>query len=117
MRRGGSGSGAMPNMPPPPPPPPPTPSQTPPPRHDQSTGFPHHDDDTDYTLRVSSLDELKSAILCNMSVVGHMSVRRVACGLLNILPPNQYKFKIFRLCSDEHVCAMFALHRGTSHEK
>ncbi|MED6111098.1 hypothetical protein PIB30_049344 [Stylosanthes scabra] len=51
MRSGGSGSGAMPDMPPPPPPPPqppPAPSQTPPPQHDQSTRSPYHDDDTDY---------------------------------------------------------------------
>ncbi|MED6170041.1 hypothetical protein PIB30_026893 [Stylosanthes scabra] len=46
MRSGGSC--AMPDMPPPPPPPSPAPSQTPPPQHDQSTGSPHHDDDTDY---------------------------------------------------------------------
>ncbi|MED6170017.1 hypothetical protein PIB30_026609 [Stylosanthes scabra] len=41
-------SGSMPDMPPPPPPPPPAPPQTPPPQHDQSTGSPHHDDNTDY---------------------------------------------------------------------
>ncbi|MED6176721.1 hypothetical protein PIB30_090876, partial [Stylosanthes scabra] len=39
------------------------------------------------------------------------SVRRVAYRLLNILPPLEYKFKIFWLEGDVHVRAMFELHR------
>ncbi|MED6115029.1 hypothetical protein PIB30_086271 [Stylosanthes scabra] len=40
-----------------------------------------------------------------------MSVRRVAYRLLNLFPPNQFKFKIFWVDSDAHVRAMFELHR------
>ncbi|MED6162796.1 hypothetical protein PIB30_073912 [Stylosanthes scabra] len=38
-------------------------------------------------------------------------MRRVAYRLLNIFPPNQFKFKIFRIDGDEHVRGMFDLHR------
>ncbi|MED6123128.1 hypothetical protein PIB30_046387 [Stylosanthes scabra] len=60
---------------------------------------------------VNTLEELKSAILRNMGAVGTMLVRRVAYRPLNIFPPNLFKFKIFWVDSDEHVCAMFELHR------
>ncbi|MED6223987.1 hypothetical protein PIB30_079450 [Stylosanthes scabra] len=60
---------------------------------------------------VNTLEELKSAILCNMGVVGSMLVRRVAYRLLNLFPANQFKFKIFWVDSSVHVRAMFELHR------
>ncbi|MED6221945.1 hypothetical protein PIB30_059678 [Stylosanthes scabra] len=60
---------------------------------------------------VDTLEELKAAILRNMGVVGGTSlVRRVAYRLLNIFPPNQFKFKIFWVDSDVHVRGMFDLH-------
>ncbi|MED6127313.1 hypothetical protein PIB30_086922 [Stylosanthes scabra] len=37
-------------------------------------------------------------------------MRQVAYRLLNIFPPNQFKFKIFWVEGDEHVRAMFELH-------
>ncbi|MED6125745.1 hypothetical protein PIB30_071625 [Stylosanthes scabra] len=61
--------------------------------------------------RVDTLAELKSFILRTMGVLGRKSVRRVAYRLLNILPPLEYKFKIFWLEGDVHVRAMFDLHR------
>ncbi|MED6136725.1 hypothetical protein PIB30_058488 [Stylosanthes scabra] len=62
---------------------------------------------------VVTLEELKSVILHNMGLgaVGTMLVRRVAYRLINIFPPDQFKFKIFLVDSDEHVCALFDLHR------
>ncbi|MED6181510.1 hypothetical protein PIB30_019937 [Stylosanthes scabra] len=45
-----------------------------------------------------------------MGVIGTMLVRPVAYCLLNIFPPNQFKFKIFWVEGDEHVRAMFDLH-------
>ncbi|MED6123812.1 hypothetical protein PIB30_052962 [Stylosanthes scabra] len=60
---------------------------------------------------VNTLEELKSIILRNMGAVGTMSVRRVAYRLLNIFPPNQFKFKIFWVEGDVHIHAMFELHR------
>ncbi|MED6145201.1 hypothetical protein PIB30_022974 [Stylosanthes scabra] len=38
-------------------------------------------------------------------------VRRVAYRLLNVFPPDPFKFKIFWVDSDEHVRALFDLHR------
>ncbi|MED6146208.1 hypothetical protein PIB30_032474 [Stylosanthes scabra] len=49
--------------------------------------------------------------LANPSALGRKSVRRVAYRLLNILPPLEYKFKIFWLEGDVHLRAMFELHR------
>ncbi|MED6196552.1 hypothetical protein PIB30_048576 [Stylosanthes scabra] len=61
---------------------------------------------------VNTLEELKAVILRNMGVAGRtMLVRRVAYRLLNIFPPNQFKFKIFWVDGDEHVRGMFDLHR------
>ncbi|MED6168681.1 hypothetical protein PIB30_013663 [Stylosanthes scabra] len=62
---------------------------------------------------VATLEELKSVILRNMGLgaVGTSLVRRVAYHLLNVLPPNQFKFKIFWIDSDQHVRALFDLHR------
>ncbi|MED6141326.1 hypothetical protein PIB30_102280 [Stylosanthes scabra] len=60
---------------------------------------------------VNTLEELKCVILRNMGAAGAMSVRRVAYRLLNLFPPNQFKFKIFWVDSDAHVRAMFELHR------
>ncbi|MED6164176.1 hypothetical protein PIB30_087142 [Stylosanthes scabra] len=60
---------------------------------------------------VNTLKELKSAILRNMGAVGSMLMRRVAHQLLNLFPPNQFKFKIFWVDSDAHVRAMLELHR------
>ncbi|MED6123873.1 hypothetical protein PIB30_053664 [Stylosanthes scabra] len=40
-----------------------------------------------------------------------MLVRRVAYRLLNLFPPNQFKFKIFWVDSDAYVRALFELHR------
>ncbi|MED6202767.1 hypothetical protein PIB30_108909 [Stylosanthes scabra] len=60
---------------------------------------------------VNTLEELKCVILCNMGAAGAMPVRRVAYRLLNLFPPNQFKFKIFWVDSDAHVRAMFELHR------
>ncbi|MED6164704.1 hypothetical protein PIB30_092758 [Stylosanthes scabra] len=60
---------------------------------------------------VNTLEELKSVILRNMGAVGSTLVRRVAYRLLNLFPPNQFKFKIFWVDSDAHVRAMFELHR------
>ncbi|MED6220448.1 hypothetical protein PIB30_044929 [Stylosanthes scabra] len=42
--------------------------------------------------------------------VGHMSVERVAYRHLNMLPPNQFKYKIFCVDGEEHVRGMFDLH-------
>ncbi|MED6174336.1 hypothetical protein PIB30_068130 [Stylosanthes scabra] len=45
---------------------------------------------------INTLEELKAVILRNMGVAGGtMLVKRVAYRLLNIFPPNQFKFKIF----------------------
>ncbi|MED6190615.1 hypothetical protein PIB30_107555, partial [Stylosanthes scabra] len=61
---------------------------------------------------VNTLEELKYVILRNMGVGGGtMLVRWVAYRLPNIFPPNQFKFKIFWVEGDEHVRAMFDLHR------
>ncbi|MED6155341.1 hypothetical protein PIB30_004357 [Stylosanthes scabra] len=62
---------------------------------------------------VVTLDELKSVILRNMGLgaVGTSLVRRDAYRLLNVFPPDPFKFKIFWVDSDEHVCALFDLHR------
>ncbi|MED6140829.1 hypothetical protein PIB30_097171 [Stylosanthes scabra] len=60
---------------------------------------------------VNTLEELKCVLLRNMGAAGAMSVRRVAYRLLNLFPPNQFKFKIFWVDSDAHVRAMFELHR------
>ncbi|MED6135998.1 hypothetical protein PIB30_051866 [Stylosanthes scabra] len=62
---------------------------------------------------VGTLDELKSVILRNMGLgaVGTSLVRRVAYRLLNVFPPDPFKFKIFWVDSDEHVRALFDLHR------
>ncbi|MED6194370.1 hypothetical protein PIB30_027880 [Stylosanthes scabra] len=61
---------------------------------------------------VNTLEELKSIILRNMGVVsGTMLARRVTYRLLNIFPPNQFKFNIFWVDGDEHVRGMFDLHR------
>ncbi|MED6112494.1 hypothetical protein PIB30_062219 [Stylosanthes scabra] len=59
---------------------------------------------------VNTLEELKSVILRNMGTVVSMLVRRVAYRLLNLFPPNQFKFKIFWVDSDAHVRSMFELH-------
>ncbi|MED6144874.1 hypothetical protein PIB30_019663 [Stylosanthes scabra] len=61
-----------------------------------------------YIQRVNTLDELKHIILRMMGAVGQM--RRIACRLLNTLPPLEYKFKLFFLEGDVHVRAMFDLH-------
>ncbi|MED6185725.1 hypothetical protein PIB30_059751 [Stylosanthes scabra] len=46
-----------------------------------------------------------------MGVAGGTSlVKRVAYRLLNIFPPNQFKFKIFWVDDDVHVRGMFDLH-------
>ncbi|MED6201123.1 hypothetical protein PIB30_091826, partial [Stylosanthes scabra] len=60
---------------------------------------------------VNTLEELKCVILRNIGAAGAMPVRRVAYRLLNLFPPNQFKFKIFWVDSDAHVRAMFELHR------
>ncbi|MED6114189.1 hypothetical protein PIB30_077863 [Stylosanthes scabra] len=61
---------------------------------------------------VNTLDELKSVSLRNMDAVGSILVRRVAYQqLLIIFLPNKFKFKIFLVEGDEHVRAMFDLHR------
>ncbi|MED6161249.1 hypothetical protein PIB30_058926 [Stylosanthes scabra] len=62
---------------------------------------------------VVTLEELKSVILRNMGLgaVGTSLVRRVAYRLLNVFPPDPFKFKIFWVDSDEHVRALFDLHR------
>ncbi|MED6142006.1 hypothetical protein PIB30_109178 [Stylosanthes scabra] len=47
-----------------------------------------------------------------MGVIGGAtSVRRVAYRLLNLFPPNQFKYKIFWVEGDQHVRGMFELHR------
>ncbi|MED6180683.1 hypothetical protein PIB30_012560 [Stylosanthes scabra] len=63
---------------------------------------------------VVTLEELKSVILRNMGLgaIGTSLVRRVAYRLLNVFPPNPFKFKIFRVDSNEHVRALFDLHRS-----
>ncbi|MED6189784.1 hypothetical protein PIB30_099376 [Stylosanthes scabra] len=61
---------------------------------------------------VNTLEELKAVILRNMGVAsGTILVKQVAYRLLNIFPPNQFKFKIFWVDGDEHVRGMFDLHR------
>ncbi|MED6114746.1 hypothetical protein PIB30_083497 [Stylosanthes scabra] len=60
---------------------------------------------------VNTLEELKCVLLRNMGAAGAMSVRLVAYRLLNLFPPNQFKFKIFWVDSDTHVRAMLELHR------
>ncbi|MED6175793.1 hypothetical protein PIB30_081691 [Stylosanthes scabra] len=61
---------------------------------------------------VDTLEELKAVILRNMGVAGGTSlVRGVAYRLLNIFPPNQFKFKIFWVDDNVHVRGMFDLHR------
>ncbi|MED6212368.1 hypothetical protein PIB30_082578 [Stylosanthes scabra] len=64
-----------------------------------------------YIEPVDMLDLLKSFLLRTMGALGRMCMRRVAYRLLNILPPLEYKFKIFWLEGDVHVRAMFELHR------
>ncbi|MED6218123.1 hypothetical protein PIB30_024003 [Stylosanthes scabra] len=64
-----------------------------------------------YIHRVDTLDELKNFILRTMGAVGRKYVRRIAYRLLNILPPLEYKFKIFWLEGDVDVRAMFELHQ------
>ncbi|MED6221929.1 hypothetical protein PIB30_059512 [Stylosanthes scabra] len=64
------------------------------------------------TQPVNTLDELNSVILRHMGVIGGVtSVRRVAYRLLNLFPPNQFKYKIFWVEGDQHVRGMFELHR------
>ncbi|MED6150281.1 hypothetical protein PIB30_070908 [Stylosanthes scabra] len=46
-----------------------------------------------------------------MGALGRKNVRRIAYMLLNILPPLEYKFKIFWVEGDVHARAMFELHR------
>ncbi|MED6160215.1 hypothetical protein PIB30_049255 [Stylosanthes scabra] len=62
---------------------------------------------------VVTLEELKSVILRNMGLgaVGTSLVRRVAYLLLNVFPPDPFKFKIFWVDSDEHVRALYDLQR------
>ncbi|MED6133131.1 hypothetical protein PIB30_025607 [Stylosanthes scabra] len=62
---------------------------------------------------VVTLEELKSVILRNMGLgaAGTSLVRRVAYHLLNVFPPDPFKFNIFWVDSDEHVRALFDLHR------
>ncbi|MED6142820.1 hypothetical protein PIB30_001019 [Stylosanthes scabra] len=62
---------------------------------------------------VVTLEELKSVILRNMGLgaVETSLVKRVAHHLLNVFLPDQFKFKIFWVDSDEHVRALFDLHR------
>ncbi|MED6203814.1 hypothetical protein PIB30_003105 [Stylosanthes scabra] len=62
---------------------------------------------------IVTLEELKSVILRNMGLgaVATSLVRRVAYRLLNVFPPDPFKFKIFWVDSDEHVRALFDLHR------
>ncbi|MED6195097.1 hypothetical protein PIB30_034837 [Stylosanthes scabra] len=64
-----------------------------------------------YIQRVDTLDVLKYFILRIMGAVGRKHVRRIAYRLLNILPPLEYKFKIFWVEGDVHVRAMFELHQ------
>ncbi|MED6184304.1 hypothetical protein PIB30_046175 [Stylosanthes scabra] len=64
-----------------------------------------------YIERVDTLDELKNFILRTIGALGRKYVRRLAYRLLNILPPLEYKFKIFWVEGDVHVRAMFDLHR------
>ncbi|MED6194831.1 hypothetical protein PIB30_032145 [Stylosanthes scabra] len=64
-----------------------------------------------YIQRVDTLDELKNFILRTMGAVGRKHVRRIAYRLLNILPPLEYKFKIFWVEGDVHVRALFELHQ------
>ncbi|MED6151093.1 hypothetical protein PIB30_078944 [Stylosanthes scabra] len=59
-----------------------------------------------YVKRVDTFDELKNSILMTLGALGRKSI-----GLLKILPPLEYKFKIFWLEGDVHVRAMFELHR------
>ncbi|MED6159204.1 hypothetical protein PIB30_040141 [Stylosanthes scabra] len=60
---------------------------------------------------VDTLEELKAVMLRNMGVAGGTGlVRRVAYLLLNIFPPNQFKFRIFWVDGDVHVRGMFDLH-------
>ncbi|MED6123283.1 hypothetical protein PIB30_047618 [Stylosanthes scabra] len=56
---------------------------------------------------------MKHIILRTMGVVGQKYVRRIAYMLLDILPPLEYKFKLFWLESDDHVRAMFDLHHSS----
>ncbi|MED6199572.1 hypothetical protein PIB30_077187 [Stylosanthes scabra] len=58
-----------------------------------------------------SRSDLIVATLYPDGALGRKSIRRVAYRLLNILPPLEYKFKIFWLEGDVHVRAMFELHR------
>ncbi|MED6131951.1 hypothetical protein PIB30_014853 [Stylosanthes scabra] len=64
-----------------------------------------------YVQRADILDELKNFILRTMGAVGRKHVGRIAYRLLNILPPYEYKFKIFWVEGDVHVRAMFELHQ------
>ncbi|MED6109909.1 hypothetical protein PIB30_037905 [Stylosanthes scabra] len=59
---------------------------------------------------VDTLDEMKHIILRTMGVVGQKYVRRIQYILLDILPPLEYKFKLFWLEGDDHVRAMFDMH-------
>ncbi|MED6107410.1 hypothetical protein PIB30_013519 [Stylosanthes scabra] len=60
--------------------------------------------------RVETLEELKHIILWTMGAVGQKFVKRVAYRFLDLLPPLEYKFKLFWLEGDNHVRAMFELH-------
>ncbi|MED6204509.1 hypothetical protein PIB30_009784 [Stylosanthes scabra] len=62
-----------------------------------------------YIQRVDTPDELKNFILGTMGAVGRKYMRRIAYRLLDILPPLEYKFKLFWLEGDVHVRAMFDL--------
>ncbi|MED6173080.1 hypothetical protein PIB30_055926 [Stylosanthes scabra] len=67
---------------------------------------------SDFVVLVNTLDELNSVVLRHMGVIGGAtSVRRVAYRLLNLFPPNQFKYKIFWVEGDQHVRGMFELHR------
>ncbi|MED6138906.1 hypothetical protein PIB30_078941 [Stylosanthes scabra] len=56
------------------------------------------------------LDEKRHIILRTMGTVEQKYVRRIAYRLLDMLPPLEYKFKLFWLEGDDHVRAMFELH-------
>ncbi|MED6179734.1 hypothetical protein PIB30_003533 [Stylosanthes scabra] len=68
---------------------------------------------------VVTLEELKSVILRNMGLgaVGTSLVRWIAYRLLNVFPPNPFKFKIFWIDSNKYVRALFDLHRSVPWKK
>ncbi|MED6215875.1 hypothetical protein PIB30_002564 [Stylosanthes scabra] len=64
------------------------------------------------TQPVNTLDELNSVILRHMGVISGVTlVTWVAYRLLNLFPPNQFKYKIFWVEGDQHVRGIFELHR------